>query len=149
MIRYRLFAPALLIVLASRALAQAPDTATIEGHITDQSRAAISGADVTIMSPATGFERETRSDAGGRFSLSALPIGAYSLRVHRDGFAEVRREITLVSSTTADVKIQLNVSEVDTQIQVAGTAGAVRSDEPQLGDRLGPVQVEETPLLKQ
>ncbi|HJW99988.1 MAG TPA: TonB-dependent receptor, partial [Terriglobales bacterium] len=132
---------------AGNASAQAPDTATLKGQIIDQSRAAIAGADITLKSALTTYQRNARSDSLGTFSVSGLPIGTYTFTIHKDGFSDFTRELTLVAGTTADIKIQLNVSAVQTQIQVTGTAGEVRTDEPQLGDRLGSVQVEETPLL--
>src|SRR3954464_14218070 len=143
---FRRFALALLVA-AGNASAQAPDTATLKGQIIDQSRAAIAGADITLKSALTTYQRNARSDSLGTFSVSGLPIGTYTFTIHKDGFSDFTRELTLVAGTTADIKIQLNVSAVQTQIQVTGTAGEVRTDEPQLGDRLGSVQVEETPLL--
>ena len=142
----------LLLVTVTAALcvnvfAQAPDTATLKGQITDQNHAVVSAADVSVKSTITAFERTVHTDQSGSFSFAGLPIGRYSLTVHKDGFADVSRELTLVAGTTADVKIDLNVTAVQTQIQVTGTAGEVRADEPQLGDRLGELQVQETPLL--
>jgi hypothetical protein len=46
-----------------------------------------------------------------------------------------------------DLRLQLNVSSGQTQISVTGIAGDVRTDQPQLGTRLGEVEVQETPLL--
>jgi hypothetical protein len=76
-----------------------------------------------------------------------LAIGRYALTVHKEGFAGASQELTLAAGTTADLKIQLSVSAVETQIQVTGTVGEVRGDEPQLGDRLSSAEVEELPLL--
>src|SRR6185312_8496609 len=94
-----------------------------------------------------GTERSTRSDASGRFSFSGLPIGPYSLTVHKEKFGDLNSKITLIGGTDANVTLQLNVSNVETEIVVTGTAGEVRADQPQLGDRLGPEQVQDIPLL--
>jgi outer membrane receptor protein involved in Fe transport len=149
MFRCRPFAWFCLLIAVSvgNAFAQAPDTATIKGQVLDPSRAAISGADISLKSNITALERSARSDSSGGFSVSGLPIGSYALTIHKDGFSDVTRELTLVAGTTADLKVQLNISAVEAQVQVTGAAGEVRSDEPQLGDRLGPVQIEQTPLL--
>jgi len=128
-------------------MAQAPDTATLKGQVTDESHGAVAGAEISVRSTVTNLERKVRSEASGIFSLSGLPIGRYVLTVHKDGFADASRELILIAGTTADLQVQLNVSAVQNQIVVTGTAGEVRSDEPQLGDRLGSVQIEQTPVL--
>src|SRR5215813_5360986 len=128
-------------------LAQTPNTASIRGQVLDQSRAAAQDAEVTISNTVVRFERTWRTDSSGNFSFSGLPVGTYSLVAHKDKFADLRRELTLMGGTAAEVQLQLSVSEVQTDIVVTGVAGDVRGDEPQLGDRLGATEVDETPLL--
>ncbi|HEV3040539.1 MAG TPA: carboxypeptidase regulatory-like domain-containing protein [Candidatus Angelobacter sp.] len=127
--------------------AQTPDTAIIRGQVWDPSHAAISGADVTITNALVGFERKAQSDASGKFVFSGLPVGTYSIAARKDKFADFRSDLTLIGGATADVQVQLNISEAKTEIVVTGAAGEVRADEPQLGDRLGTVEVDQMPLL--
>ncbi len=143
----RLSAIFTLLVCAVSLIAQTPDAASVRGQVLDQTHAAVAGADVKIKNAVLGIERATHTDASGQFSFTGLPVGAYSLTAHKDQFADVSRELTLVSGTAADVQLQLSVSEVQTQVVVTGVAGEVRADQPQLGDRLGQEQVQETPLL--
>ena len=42
--------------------------------------------------------------------------------------------------------MQLSVSGTQTKVTVTGVAGEIRTDQPQLGDRLSAFQMEETPL---
>ncbi|MGH9744118.1 MAG: TonB-dependent receptor [Candidatus Acidiferrum sp.] len=136
-----------LFFAAASLHAQTPDAASVRGSVLDQSRAALSGVDMTITSKLTGASRTAQTDASGNFVFSGMPIGAYSLLAHKQGFADVSREITLVGSTTADVQLQLTVSGGQAEVLVTGAAGEVRTDEPQLGDRLGQEQLQEMPLL--
>ncbi len=131
------------------AFAQTPDTATVHGLVTDQTHAAVAGVQVTVKNAQTGFERTAQTDASGSFTVAGLPVaGAYTISAGKTGFAEARlSEVTLAGGTTADVNLQLNVAEGQTQITVTGVAGEVRTDAPQLGDRLEARQMEETPLL--
>jgi hypothetical protein len=136
-----------LAFFAESLVAQAPDTAILNGQVIDQNRGAVTAAEITVSSAVADLERSVHSDAYGNFSLSGLPIGSYVLTVHKEGFADASRELVLVAGTTAHLQIQLNVAAVENQIVVTGAAGEVRGDEPQLGDRLGSVQIEQTPLL--
>src|SRR5437764_6564929 len=140
-------ATVLLFVLAAFSVAQTPDSATLRGQILDQSHAAIPAVEINVKSALTALERSTTSDSTGKFSLSGLPVGSYTLTAHKKGFADVSREITLVGGTAADVRLELNVSGEQTQVVVTGIVGEIRTDQPQLGDHLDATQVEETPLL--
>ncbi|MBZ5510067.1 MAG: TonB-dependent receptor [Acidobacteriia bacterium] len=113
----------------------------------DQSRAAVVGVEVKVKNARTAAERSAVTDASGNFVISGLPVGTYTTTAHKEGFADASRELTLVGGGTADLRLQLSVSQVQEQVIVTGVAGEVRSDEPQLGDRLGAMQLEETPLL--
>jgi len=135
-----------LLCAAASAAAQTPDTASIEGQVLDQSHAALPGVSVTLKNSLVGTEHSTQTDASGNFSFSDLPIGRYALLANKQSFADVSRELTLVGGTTADVQIQMGVSAVQTQMIVTGTSGEIRTDEPQLGDRLGQEQLQEMPL---
>src|SRR5262245_22332705 len=136
-----------LLVLAVFSAAQTPDSATIRGQVLDQTHAAIPDVEIKVKNTLTTVERNATSDANGRFSLSGLPVGSYTLIAHKPGFADVSREFTLAGGTTADLKLQLNVSGEQTQVVVTGTPGEIRTDQPQLGDRLDTTQIQEMPLL--
>ena len=140
-------ATVVLCLLAAFSAAQTPDSATIRGEVLDQSHAAMPGVEIKLKNTLTALERSTTSDTTGKFSVSGLPVGTYTLVAHKQGFIDVSRELTLIGSTTADLKLQLNVSGEQTQIVVTGTAGEIRTDQPQLGDRLDATQIEEMPLL--
>src|ERR1051326_243560 len=95
--------PILTFLLSSAFLtAQTPDTATIRGQVLDQTRAAVSGAEVKITHNRIGTDRSTQTDSSGRFSFSGLPAGSYSLTVHKNQFADLSRELILIGGTNAD-----------------------------------------------
>jgi Carboxypeptidase regulatory-like domain/TonB dependent receptor len=136
-----------VVIFAAASLeAQTPDAASLRGQVTDQSHAALAGVDVTITNKQAGTARTTETDSSGIFAFAGLPIGRYSLLAHKQDFADVTREITLTGGTTANVQLQLGVTAVKEEIEVTGAAGEIRTDEPQLGDRIGQEQIQEMPL---
>src|SRR5579885_3244237 len=137
-----LLAAALLLCAVRAVKAQTPDAASVRGHVEDQSGAVLTGVDVTLTNRLNGSERTRRTDETGKFAVSGLPIGTYALRAHRQGFADISREIVLQSATTALLELQMSVSGNSEAMVVTGTAGEIRSDEPQLGDRLGEEQIQ-------
>ncbi len=81
--------PALLtgvFCLLTFQVASAGVTGSISGIVTDQSDAVVAGAEVTAHSVETGIERVVVTDQKGFYSFLALPVGAYTISVRKDGF---------------------------------------------------------------
>jgi hypothetical protein len=113
----------------------------------DSSGAAIPGVEIALTESRTGVVFATTSDAVGFFSFSGLPVGNYQLTSHRQGFADTHRLLSVAGGRTADVRLQLNVRDAESNIVVTGTVGEVRTDQPQLGDLLDAKQLQLLPLL--
>src|ERR1039458_9352752 len=61
--------------------------ATLEGTVTDSSRAVIPGAAVTLRNTSTNQTRAATTNGEGFFHADALPVGTYEVRVDHPGFA--------------------------------------------------------------
>lgn len=139
----------LCCVTSSSLVAQTPDTATVQGRVWSQDRAPVAAVQIKIANGLTGLTRITTTTASGNYSISGLPIaGTYRITANKTGFAEAQStSTTLAAGSTLEIDFQLNVAGETTQITVTGAATQARIDEPQLGDRLSAVQIEQTPLL--
>src|ERR1035437_4642669 len=139
----------ILLCLFSLAVpAQTPDTATLRGQVIDQTHAAVPMVQVTVTNILTALKRTAQTDDSGNYSIAGLPAGTYDVVASTQGFAEMKpANVTLAGGTTAEVDLQLNAAGGKTQVTVTGAVGEVRTDGPQLGDRLDAEQMEDTPLL--
>ncbi len=142
-----LFSVAALWV-AAPSRAQTPDTATLRGQVVDAQSVPIAGAEITATNTRIAFQRKTRTAANGEFMFAGLPIaGAYSIRASKVDFADTQvSNLTLDGGGTATLKLSMQVAGGTTQVVVTGAAGEVRTDEPQLGERLSAEQMQEMPL---
>jgi len=77
----------LMFGLATAGYAQL-DTGTITGTVSDESKAVVGNATVTVRNVRTGLTRTTQTDSEGRFRFSSLPIGSYELTVEATGQAK-------------------------------------------------------------
>src|SRR5260221_11085029 len=80
------------------AFAQARDTASLFGTITDAQAAVVPGARVTITNTATGLSRNTVTDSSGGFVFPLLPVGSYNLSVEQTGFRKYERRNILLQA---------------------------------------------------
>ncbi len=140
----------ILLIYCSLLLnAQTPDTAAIRGTVLDQSHAAVSRAEITITNSRTGLKRTAQTNNSGNFSVAGLAIeGDYDVSAQKEGFAlAVSKGVTLMGGAAANLIFHLSPAGGKTEITVTGAVGGVRTDMPQLGDRLGALQINDTPLL--
>ena len=64
---------------------------SVVGTVLDPTGAAIPDAHVVAVQAATANVRETHSDDSGRFQISNLAIGIYTLRCEKPGFRKIGR----------------------------------------------------------
>jgi TonB-dependent SusC/RagA subfamily outer membrane receptor len=95
-------------------------TGTIRGRVVD----AASGRPLPETQVlVTGSRLGAASDAGGQFTIVAVPTGARSLTVRRLGYQPVTQPVTVTAGGTATVELRLTVSAVNlSEVVVTGTA---------------------------
>jgi hypothetical protein len=136
----------LALCLGLSLLAQV-DRATLSGTVTDSSGAVIPAATVQATSSETGLKREVQSGASGNYTLSQLPIGVYRVTVTKEGFRPVAvNEVRLGVGDQRTLNLTLEVSSIETVVNVEGTAELLDTSSPTIGTVIGSNQVREIPL---
>ncbi len=103
-------------------------TASIEGTIADSSGAVVQAAKVVITNSAMGIERQTVTDAKGRYVAPELPAGDYEIRASKSGFTDERRTgVFLAVGQIAVINLQLHVGESSQAVTVEADASVVES----------------------
>ena len=142
--------PLAIFLFWSIAAAQAARLkSTIEGQVTDNSGAALPGVTITVNAAEGCCECTCRDDAGdyyccsddsklccgersqvtdasGSFVIRNLPVGAYDVKAHLEGFAVKTTKVMVSAGAAAQVKIVLDAS-VTEMITVTGTVAVVDS----------------------
>jgi len=85
--------------------AQATNTGTVIGQVTDPSGASIGGATVTLTDLSTKAQRTTSTNAEGRYVFVNVPPGTYDLAVAQKGFRTEK-----FSKQTVSVGLQLTLN---------------------------------------
>ena len=83
---------------------------SIGGRIADPTGAVVGDASVTLVQSATGFVRNTTSDAAGNFLFGGLDGGEYTLKVGKTGFKMYEQRGIMLS--TGD-RLLLNQTVLD------------------------------------
>ena len=136
---------AALALLSQWAAAQA--TSQLNGSVTDPSGATVAGADITLTETATGFRRNTTSNASGLYQFLEVPPGDYKLEAAAKGFANyVVTKITLVVKLPSTVNIKLQVTGGTTEVNVEGEAPLINRTDATLGNVVEQAQIAELPI---
>ena len=90
-----------VFLLASTGFAQS-DRGAITGTVLDPGGAVIPGASITAVHAETGAQYETITTPTGNYTISSLPVGAYSVTIAAPGFRKlIRTGITVEVAQTA------------------------------------------------
>jgi TonB-linked SusC/RagA family outer membrane protein len=114
------FTLAVLLLVPQTGFAQA--TGTISGTVTGNRGAPLAGAQVAV----TGTTRGSTTDAQGRFSITAVPVGARTVRATFAGYGEGTRAVTVAAGQTATVTIALAAQAIQLEEVVAIGYGTAR-----------------------
>ncbi|HKE28413.1 MAG TPA: TonB-dependent receptor [Bryobacteraceae bacterium] len=120
---------------------------SIRGRIIDPASAAVPKATVTATNAATGFSRELLTNDDGYFVIPNLPLGTYTVLVHKEGFETQRHtDVVLDAGTEAVLDVQLKVGAVSTTVEVTGGASVVEPSRVNTGRTIEHLEVDNLPL---
>ncbi|HEV3481775.1 MAG TPA: TonB-dependent receptor [Candidatus Acidoferrales bacterium] len=135
-----------LLISAGRVQGQA-QTATISGTATDASGGALAGARVQATNVGTNTAQSTTTDAQGRYTISQLAVGTYSLEASLSGFQTVvHKGVTLSVGGTLVVDFSLPVGEVTQTVNVESDVSRVETETSEISTLISPQQMRDLPL---
>src|SRR5882762_1482894 len=110
--------------------AQAVSNATVTGRVTDQQGALVIGAEIKVTGVDTGALRQAVTNADGIYTVTNLPIGAYTLQAAAPGFQTyVQTGILLRVGDNVQINVTMNVGAVAERIEVALNASLVQTQQ--------------------
>src|ERR1700733_1318366 len=122
-------------------------TASITGTVVDEGGAAISSATVTVTDTDRGSTYTAKTDGGGIYNLSRVPIGNYQGKTEAPGFqSAVQTGLTLVLNQTARLDFKMHVGAVTTTAQVTSEAPQLQSETTQVSTLIDARTVSDIPL---
>src|SRR5262249_62200766 len=86
-----------LIRFGADALSAQLDRAGIVGIVSDESQAVIPGATVAIKNTETGQVTATITDSAGRYAVTLLRVGTYTVTAEQAGFSKTEQSNVLLS----------------------------------------------------
>lgn len=107
-------------------------TASVTGRVLDPSGSVLPHASIHAVASATNQLYTAETDPQGRFRLSFLPVGLYTLTVEAPGFAPSTRTLQLTIGSAFDIAIPLSLAVANTRIQVTSEAPVIEENRSQI-----------------
>ena len=122
---WRAIALAMLLCLSvSFGFAQATNTGTVVGTVTDQSGAVVPEATVTLTDPSTNDTRSTVTGHTGQYAFVNISPGSYIITASKAGFELNKipnQTVQVGTQTTANFKLRVGSAQQTVEVQAAGT----------------------------
>ena len=119
---------------------------SIQGTVTDQTGAVVSGAKITITNRATGQIVTTTTSSSGTYNSGGLIPGDYKIRVEAKGFKSTEITLPVQVTVTASGNIKLEVGQESQVIEVQGSAVAVNTEQATVQGVLTADQIDKLPV---
>ena len=122
------------------------NSASISGRLTDQTGAAVEGAQVTVRQTDTNLTSTIKTDQEGRFRFPYLKVGPYRITAHQQGFADVERSLTLTVGAAFELPISLAVGSTETNITVSSDAAVLEAARTEIAGTVSQTEISTLPL---
>jgi len=125
---------ALLVAGAGALVLGQSYTASIRGVVTDATQASVVGARVVAAEIQRNIQQTANTDAAGRYVLTNLPPGRYTLTVEARGFKKYTGEaLDLQVSQDVSINVTLEVGDVTESVTVTAEAPLLESSSSSVG----------------
>jgi hypothetical protein len=124
----RFYLPALVTLVLALLAPTSLHAQTISGTVLDPSGAVVAGAQIEITGQMLAQPIVLASDGLGKFASPDLKPGSYSLKVTRDGFETLTKNVDLKGA--AELQLRLAIAQQQVSVSVTGKNIAFANSDP-------------------
>jgi len=138
-----------LVVLALSAIAMAQSTTTgaIGGVVTNPNKEVVPGASVTVKNLGTNKEDSGTTDDQGRFKITNLQPGSYSVTINGAGFSPYSQENVVVEvGRETSLDAALSIGAVTGTVEVTAEAPVINTTQQDFSTNLNQTSINELPV---
>ena len=117
----------------------------IVGTITDEQGAAVPGVTVTATNTGTGATRSATTDDEGNYRIAGLPVGNYTVKVEKTGFASANASVSVSAATDSRADVQMKAGQVSEQVTVVATGALLDTTQSQVAKTVDQTRILELP----
>ena len=136
----------LLAFLVMLMPAMAQFGAGIQGTVTDQTGAVVTGAKITVTNQATAVSQTTSTNGSGFYSVQLLPPGKYTVSVEAASFNKNSiRDVEVDAESSRSVNVVLKPGPTQESVTVTAEAKTLETENGSVSGNIDAEQVEQLP----
>jgi hypothetical protein len=137
-----------LLLISSTPVVRAQSTnASLEGRVTDHSKALIADAKVTVVNAGTNFRYEGATNGSGEYYLTNLLPGSYRIEIEKLGFKKiVKPDVILHVQDALTIDLEMAVGSASDSITVEAGAPMLNIESAAVGTVIDRTFVDNVPL---
>jgi hypothetical protein len=121
-------------------------TGSITGTVTDQSGAAVGGAQITVTNKDNAQTLNLTTSSVGTYNSGGLVPGNYTVRVEAKGFKTEIVSVVVQVGVTFTQNVKLEVGSTNTVVEVTGAAVTINTEQPTIQGVLTEEQIQNLPI---
>lgn len=136
----------ILVMLLANLWAQAI-SGDVVGTVMDATKAVVPNAAVTAENTQTGVKTSTKTNSGGDYRLTDLPVGSYTVTATATGFGTTSlRDVAVKLNQTITANITLEVGVASTTVDVIVSGVTIDTTTAQIQSTYTQTQIMDLPL---
>lgn len=138
----------MISIVALNGLVHAQFGASLEGTVTDNSGAVVSGAQVTVTEQTTGVSHNAVTDASGFYRINDLPPGRYDVAVEAASFKKsTKSNVNVMAEQPNAANVTLQTGSANETVTVTSAATALQTEDANIQGTLTATEVENLPEI--
>jgi len=118
---------------------------TVRGIVHDPQHRPIQAAQVILRARFSEWTQRAETNAGGEFTVDAVPAGDYTVRIEHPGFRTVEQAIVVTSGSASILYFPMQLAVVTEQVEVLASVGPVDPGSSTTQSIVNREQIERTP----
>jgi outer membrane receptor protein involved in Fe transport len=141
------FICAIVLSFSAIAMAQSTTTGSIGGVVTNPAKEVVPNATVAVRNTETNKEEAATSDDQGRFLVSNLQPGIYSITIDSAGFSQFKQERVVVEvGLVTRIEANLTVIGVQGTVEVTADAPVINTSQQDFSTNINQTSINELPI---
>ncbi|HEX2713513.1 MAG TPA: carboxypeptidase-like regulatory domain-containing protein, partial [Candidatus Acidoferrales bacterium] len=134
-----------LVMLLMATPSQGSIFGTVRGIVHDPQHRPIEGAGVTLRAQASDWTRGAQTNADGEFTIDAVPIGDYTIRIEHPAFRTVKRTVVVASGSAPILHFPMRLGAVEEKVEVSAGLDSANPESTATESFVNRRQIERTP----
>lgn len=140
------FALSLIFVMSVLTFGQSTVTGAIGGTVSNPNKEVVPNANVTVKSADTNKEDSATTDDQGRFRISGLQPGSYSITIDGSGFSPYTQEVVVEVGRETSINAALSIGPVSGQVDVTSEAPVINTSQQDFSSNINQTSINELPI---